>query len=433
MLLFAVSLEWVRSRHQVDMLGLFPPDGYLNGLACERGGIVFMSSEIPFGNGMGLTARAMSISPDLFEEWHAALFDPTRTRWHLAGFEASEGVVSLTSALNPRYRAVVVPYWFLALALALLPVRMPRSLIIRGRWWWTGRCLSCGYDIRASNNRCPECGAAIRRPGEAAIPTRPSGLHITIRTRTLVWLNVIAGSALVLVLIFQSSRRSILHRSGKIDQAAGLDRRIANIDLDGIPLNLAIARLAQASGARLVMSQNIATRPPPPQMGSNSAYGLRWSAKVHASLHDVSLRHALDILMQEAADQFTAPLTYGAREDGSVLIGADDEMELFVRIYDVGDLLKLLHTHRVRQKDPEWEQLLRDDAPRQTMWHFLDALGISNDNSTWWDLQDEDWNWRLIVIHNATWQSRVERLVAELHAIAHDPSTSRRDRLGGSP
>ncbi len=54
---------------------------------------------------------------------------------------------------------VYVPHWLAALAFALLPtvwyVRVGRP-----RWRYVrGCCVHCGYDLRATPERCPECGA----------------------------------------------------------------------------------------------------------------------------------------------------------------------------------------------------------------------------------------------------------------------------------
>lgn len=31
----------------------------------------------------------------------------------------------------------------------------------RESWFYTGRCTGCGYDLRGSADRCPECGRGI--------------------------------------------------------------------------------------------------------------------------------------------------------------------------------------------------------------------------------------------------------------------------------
>jgi hypothetical protein len=55
-------------------------------------------------------------------------------------------------------RGVVIPSWFMTLAFTLIPtitlLKLIRSFTRRS----AGRCAVCGYDLRASPDRCPECG-----------------------------------------------------------------------------------------------------------------------------------------------------------------------------------------------------------------------------------------------------------------------------------
>jgi hypothetical protein len=64
------------------------------------------------------------------------------------------------------------PYWALFLVFAILPflwaaswplraVRARRLLI------HSGKCPHCGYDLRATPDRCPECGTIPAKPAEA--------------------------------------------------------------------------------------------------------------------------------------------------------------------------------------------------------------------------------------------------------------------------
>jgi hypothetical protein len=50
---------------------------------------------------------------------------------------------------------LVVPYWFI-LMLTLAPAAW---MIYRTKPTRPGHCTKCGYDLRASPDRCPECGA----------------------------------------------------------------------------------------------------------------------------------------------------------------------------------------------------------------------------------------------------------------------------------
>jgi hypothetical protein len=67
---------------------------------------------------------------------------------------------------QPSYRLIAVPYWFIGL-LTLLPLASRRlAAIRRARLLRRGVCPSCGYDLRATPDRCPECGAEIATSAE---------------------------------------------------------------------------------------------------------------------------------------------------------------------------------------------------------------------------------------------------------------------------
>ena len=55
--------------------------------------------------------------------------------------------------------SVNVHYWDLPIVLGIVPLTWVAT--IRKARWGDGRCRRCGYDLRASKDRCPECGAPI--------------------------------------------------------------------------------------------------------------------------------------------------------------------------------------------------------------------------------------------------------------------------------
>ncbi len=81
--------------------------------------------------------------------------------WWQLGFHYLAGT-GRSAASRETIWIVNVPYWAITLAAALLPAWL--ALQQRRRIWRikAGLCATCGYDLRASKDRCPECGTEFR-------------------------------------------------------------------------------------------------------------------------------------------------------------------------------------------------------------------------------------------------------------------------------
>jgi hypothetical protein len=60
-----------------------------------------------------------------------------------------------------RTRLLVVPHWWLVLLTALTPALLARRTLRVRRRRNRRLCPTCGYDLRATPGRCPECGGTV--------------------------------------------------------------------------------------------------------------------------------------------------------------------------------------------------------------------------------------------------------------------------------
>jgi hypothetical protein len=153
LLCVAVVGLWVRSRFSADHVYLEFPAGAGGGAVTRY---VFTQP--------GVLGYGWSIDSDHrgSGQWDLSYRESEPSWFHYSRLvpEISEWVtLHSPPGTPPESVTYTVPSWMLFLALAARPAIVARRVLSKHRRRGAGVCQSCGYDLRATPGRCPECGS----------------------------------------------------------------------------------------------------------------------------------------------------------------------------------------------------------------------------------------------------------------------------------
>ena len=99
---------------------------------------------------------------------------PVKVEWHLGHVwqkysrsYMSFAPTNIAPLFTTNHRLIVIPYWSPAILFAILPTIWIWRFIKYGRRRKAGHCPKCNYDLRATPERCPECGWIATTAGVA--------------------------------------------------------------------------------------------------------------------------------------------------------------------------------------------------------------------------------------------------------------------------
>jgi hypothetical protein len=159
----ATVVAWVRSYWTLDDVK-FARATFQCGLNSVRGGTSIGWWTFEFPDAQSLQRRRER----RFDSWSyrsASLSGTSLTHIEYgvasSSFASPDGITQTTTFIT-------FPHWSLAAVLILPTVTYWFGYRLRRARRQNGHCPACGYDLRASTERCPECGTAVPVNGEGA-------------------------------------------------------------------------------------------------------------------------------------------------------------------------------------------------------------------------------------------------------------------------
>jgi hypothetical protein len=151
-----IVVGWVASHWHAYGVGWTEPQR-LAGVGVTRGLVAWSEVQQPPG---ALAFFGPVTGPRFFHSSPATTVGPPSnaltTDWDGVLRPVGFGFAQRTPPLT--YRRVIVPCWALALLFAVAPAEWFRRRRRQRLRSLQGFCPTCGYDLRASPDRCPECG-----------------------------------------------------------------------------------------------------------------------------------------------------------------------------------------------------------------------------------------------------------------------------------
>jgi len=166
MLFVAACVLWVRSRHRADVVTVARQAAWSIG---SQGGEFWVEQTQGVTGPVFSSNQKDEVFESYYDHWtinlNGSLEGPGARFWNgvLGGSRIYGNFRELASSSFSWYATdisyVAIPDWFVAATLLILPTsQVAGRMRRRRRRNQTGLCQSCGYDLRATPDRCPECG-----------------------------------------------------------------------------------------------------------------------------------------------------------------------------------------------------------------------------------------------------------------------------------
>lgn len=156
LLMVAIIMLWIRSQTHWEWISYEGAGGRQHTATSGLGALVLdVTDGWPATDGPRISRRSDPILDPL---------QPPPNVWHWHGLGVSRHTMNIGIASSnwvgvSQSTSLTIPYRFVLPLTAALPLARLARVLLRRRKRQAGHCANCGYDLRATPDRCPECGA----------------------------------------------------------------------------------------------------------------------------------------------------------------------------------------------------------------------------------------------------------------------------------